>query len=45
MNDPIGELTTHAINLHEVFESFIQAGFLREEALYLVGQMLRGPGN
>lgn len=42
MNDPFNELTTHAIHLHEVFESFMQAGFLRDEALYLIGQMLHG---
>lgn len=42
MNDPFNELTTHAIHLHEVFASFIEAGFTRQESLYLVGQMLHG---
>lgn len=42
MEEPFGEVTADAIRLHEVFESFIQAGFFREEALYLIGQMLHG---
>lgn len=42
MEEPFGEVTADAIRLHEVFASFIEAGFTREESLYLIGQMLHG---
>lgn len=31
-----------AITIHEVYLSFIEAGFSEWQALYLVGQMVRG---
>lgn len=41
-NDPISELAAAASQLHELFISYVNAGFNERQALYLVGQVLRG---
>jgi len=38
--DPFTQLQESAASLHEYFMSLIAAGFTREEAKYLIGQML-----
>lgn len=38
------ELQTMANQMHEVYESFLQAGFTAKQALYLTGQMLKSGG-
>lgn len=39
---PMQEL---GITLHEMFESIVKAGFTEKQALYLVGQAVRGSAN
>ncbi|MEU6725485.1 hypothetical protein ABZ917_17400 [Nonomuraea wenchangensis] len=38
--DPITQLAAAAVSLHELYTSFIAAGFSESQALYLVGQAL-----
>lgn len=40
MNTPITPLAEGAAQAHELFQSYVDAGFTRQEALYLIGQML-----
>ena len=40
MESPLSEMAASAVATHEMFESFVSAGFTRTEALYLVGQIL-----
>ena len=40
MNDPISVLATSAIQVHELFSAYVQAGFTRPEALELVNTIL-----
>jgi len=39
-DDPITQLAAAAVGLHELFTSFVTAGFSESQALYLVGQAL-----
>jgi hypothetical protein len=39
--DPFTQLQESAVSLHEYFTSLIGAGFYRQEALYLCGQVLQ----
>jgi hypothetical protein len=45
--DPITQLAEGAVATHELFLSYVRAGFTEQQALYLVGQMIvaaaRGP--
>lgn len=45
--DPITQLAVAAASAHEMFTSYVAAGFTEAQALYLVGQILasalRGP--
>jgi hypothetical protein len=36
MNDPFSTMEEGAMQLHELFSSYVKAGFTREEALQLV---------
>jgi hypothetical protein len=38
--DPITQLAQAAVGLHELYTSFIAAGFTDQQSLYLVGQAL-----
>ena len=38
--DPITVMASAAAEMHEMFLSYIKAGFSRKEALYLVGQYM-----
>ncbi|MGI5274856.1 hypothetical protein ACQEUU_37385 [Nonomuraea sp. CA-218870] len=38
--DPITQLAAGAAQLHELYASFVAAGFTESQALYLVGQAL-----
>lgn len=38
--DPITQLAAGAVQLHELYASFVAAGFSESQALYLVGQTL-----
>lgn len=38
---PIGALLEAAISMHELYKSFVAAGFTEQQALYLVSQSLR----
>ena len=38
---PIGALLEAAISMHEMYSSFVAAGFTEQQALYLVSQSLR----
>ena len=38
--DPMTLMAQGATELHEMFTSYIKAGFTRKEALYLVGQYM-----
>ena len=40
LKDPIGPLKTSAIQVHELFEAYVIAGFTRPEALSLVQTIL-----
>lgn len=40
--DPMTELAEGSAHLHELYLSYVQAGFLPAQALYLCGQILRG---
>lgn len=48
-DDPITQLAAAAVQLHELYASFVAAGFSESQALYLVGQALsagiRGPSS
>lgn len=35
--EPMSEMAEGAAQLHELFESYVRAGFRRPEALYIVG--------
>jgi hypothetical protein len=39
--DPVSELLSAAIAVHEMYTTFQAAGFTKKEALYLVGQSLQ----
>lgn len=39
-NDPITDLAAMAVQLHELYESYLAAGFTEHQALYLVGRMV-----
>jgi hypothetical protein len=39
-DDPITQLAAAAVGMHELFISFVAAGFSESQALYLVGQAL-----
>jgi hypothetical protein len=41
MDEPMTELGESAVHMHEVFLSYVQAGFTEQQALYLVGQALK----
>lgn len=43
--DPFGELAQAAIQIHELFVSFISAGFTEEQALRLTIAMLPRTGS
>lgn len=47
VQDPLSSLMAAATATHELFRTYIEAGFTEAQALYLVGQMvtanLRGP--
>lgn len=36
----VGQLTTSAVALHEMYLAYVAAGFTEAQALYLVGQIL-----
>jgi hypothetical protein len=38
--DPILPLREMAVQMHELFNEYIHAGFNRKEALYLIGQAI-----
>ncbi len=40
--DPITQLAQAAASLHELFTSYVSAGFTKSQALYLVGQIVGG---
>jgi hypothetical protein len=42
--DPITELATAAVSLHELFSAYVGAGFNENQALYLVGQLVAAAG-
>lgn len=44
LDGALSELMQCATQMHELFMSFVTAGFERPEALYLVAQMARGGG-
>jgi len=39
--DPISELRAAAVQLHELHEEWLRAGFTADQAIYLVGQVIR----
>lgn len=43
-NDPVSALAEGAAQMHELFSSYVNAGFTEQQALYLVGQLLRQGG-
>lgn len=46
--EPMTPLLELAVQLHEVLSAYVNAGFTRREALYLVGQQVASatrPGN
>ncbi len=43
--DPIRPLLDAAITMHEMYISFVKAGFTEQQALYLVSQSLRPQAN
>lgn len=44
-DNPIGALLDAAISMHEMYVSFVAAGFTEQQALYLVSQGLRPDKN
>ena len=38
--DPITQLAAAAVSMHELYTSFVAAGFTEGQALFLVGQAL-----
>jgi len=38
--DPLSELASVAVQLHEVYLTYTRAGFTDNQALYLVGKMV-----
>jgi len=48
-DDPITQLATAAVSLHELYTAYVGAGFTENQALYLVGVILsanlRGPAS
>lgn len=38
--DPISSLGEIASNTHEMFSSYVEAGFTEQQALYLTGQII-----
>lgn len=44
-DNPIGPLLDAAISIHEMYTSFVAAGFSEQQALYLVAQTLRPQQN
>lgn len=43
--DPIRPLLDAAVSMHELFISFVEAGFTEQQALFLVAQSLRPTPN
>lgn len=41
-SEPLSELAEGAAQLHELFSAYIGAGFTEQQALYLLGQIIRG---
>lgn len=39
--DPVSQLAEAATQMHEMFVSYVNAGFTDQQALYLVGQMVQ----
>lgn len=39
-SDPITELAQAAMQLHELFTAYVEAGFTEQQALYLVGKIM-----
>ncbi|MEV7013287.1 hypothetical protein [Streptosporangium sp. NPDC051022] len=39
--DPITQLAQGAVQLHEVFVAYVEAGFTEQQALFLIGQMIQ----
>lgn len=40
-DDPLTVLMEGAAQTHELFRAYVDAGFTEQQALYLVGQMMR----
>ena len=40
-NDPLTLLRQAAVQMHEMFKTYVEAGFTDHQALYLVGQMIQ----
>lgn len=40
--EPMTELLESAVSLHELYLSYVEAGFTEQQALYLIGQVLAG---
>jgi len=38
--DPLTALQAGAASIHELYKAWVEAGFTRDEALYLIAQML-----
>ncbi len=43
--DPIGALAEGAVQMHAIYEAYCTAGFTSEQAIYIVGQMIRASMN
>jgi hypothetical protein len=47
--DPFGPMAESAVQPHQVFRSYVDAGFTEQQAIYLTGQILaasiRGPSS
>jgi hypothetical protein len=41
-DDPLTELGQAAVQLHELFCSYVAAGFTEQQALYLIGKLISG---
>lgn len=44
MNPPLS-MREMAVGIHEYFVSLMEAGFTRKEALYIVGEAVKGANN
>jgi hypothetical protein len=43
--DPLAGLATAAVSMHELYTSFLNAGFDDNRAMYLLGQYMHGQGS